>query len=217
LALLVGTLVQHGKASAAAGLTGAASGEAVAQLVSHHGKAAAALTGAALTAVGALGLVATDQSVPEGVSAPVVVTATAGTGQDGGGAAAPGRPGGPVSGPAGSAASRPRPRPTGRSSDLPGAFPSAFPGTPPGRTGQPTSSSGGTGADPGSATSGSPMPPAGAGNEQPAGASDVPLSSTQPATPTWPAVDTATPDATRPARPPTPGPTRAEASPGPPP
>src|SRR5262249_14738376 len=57
LALLVGTLVQHGKASAAAGLTGAASGEAVAQLVSHHGKAAAALTGAALTAVGALGLV----------------------------------------------------------------------------------------------------------------------------------------------------------------
>jgi len=221
LALLVGALVQHGKASAAAGLTGAASGEAVAQLVSHHGKAAAALTGAALTAVGALGLVATDQSVPEGVSAPVVVTATAGTAQAGGSTAGAGPTGGPVSGPAGSAAGRPRPLPTGRSSDLPGAFP----GTPPGRTGQPTStgSSGaggsaagsGTGADPGSATSGSPMPPAGAGNGQPAGASDVPLSSTQPATPTWPAVDTATPDATSPAGSPTPTPVQPGAEPSP--
>src|SRR5262249_38875781 len=139
LALLVGTLVQHGKASAAAGLTGAASGEAVAQLVPHPGKAPAALTGAAPTPAGPAGQVDTDQAVREGAAAPVGVAATAGTAQDGGSAAGAGRTGGPVSGPAGSAASRPRPLPTGRSSDLPGAFPSAFPGTPPGRTGQPTS------------------------------------------------------------------------------
>jgi RNA polymerase sigma factor (sigma-70 family) len=76
LALGMSVLVQHGKVTAAATASGAAaSGEAVAQLVSHHGKLGAALAGAALTAAGALGLVATDQSVPEASSPQVMLTA----------------------------------------------------------------------------------------------------------------------------------------------
>ena len=75
LTIAIGAVLQHGKTTAAATMSGAAaSGEAVAQLVAHHGRISAALAGAALTATGALGLVATEPG-PEASSPQAVITA----------------------------------------------------------------------------------------------------------------------------------------------
>lgn len=74
LTVAFAAFLQHGKVTAAATISGAAaSGGAVAQLVTNHGRISAAMAGAALTATGALGLVATEPG-PEASSQQAVIT-----------------------------------------------------------------------------------------------------------------------------------------------
>jgi RNA polymerase sigma factor (sigma-70 family) len=182
LAVAVGAMVQHGKVTAAATLTGAAaSGEAVAHLMSHHGKAGAALAGVTLTVAGALGLAATGGSIPEATSQPVVVTAA---GPDPATSSAAGS--GSTAGPRGGARSAPA---------VPGASRAVPPGQPgsglplggstSGNTPQPSGTPAGGGSvatssapDSGSPASGSSTPTRAAGGRHTSGAGDPTASPT---------------------------------------
>jgi hypothetical protein len=220
-AAVVGALIQHSKASAGAAVSGAAaSGEAVAQLVSHHGKVGAALAGATLTVAGALGLVATDQSRPEAASPRVVLTVVASAQRSSAGASL-----GPADrAPAGAEATRSLPpgQATGRSGAFGGSRPAGS-----GATGQATGTGGPTANDqPGATTSAGSQPgqPSGSGATQPATttvapATVAPATSAPGSDPSAGATSSLEPGSTA-ANPidsvtPTPSPTATQPTPGP--